>query len=119
MEGLKKLRRCRSSDSAPERLNIGGDVWVRRRAWRALAPATTARLPSTYESAKTALAECHRIDECKDWADRAEALASYARQAKDDELRRMADRIQARAIHRAGELLKEIPPAPGVRTDLE
>ena len=33
-------------------------------------------------------------------------MASYARQAQDDELRRMADRIQARAIRRCGELLQ-------------
>jgi hypothetical protein len=28
--------------------------------------------------------ECSRIDECKDWADRAAALASYAKQADDE-----------------------------------
>jgi protein gp37 len=70
-------------------------------------------LPATYQQAKTALAECVRIDECQSWANKAEALASYARQANDNELRRLADRIQARAVHRAGELLKEIPPATG------
>lgn len=72
-----------------------------------------ARLPVSYERAKTALAECTRIDECQDWADKAEALASYAKQAKDDQLRKMADRIQARAIRRAGELLKQIEPSKG------
>jgi hypothetical protein len=36
------------------------------------------------------------MDECQDWADQMEALASYARQAKDDELLQMAARIQAR-----------------------
>ena len=70
-----------------------------------------ARLPVAYENAKTALAECSRIDECQDWADKAAALASYARQAKDDQLRKMAERIQARAIRRCGELLKQIEPA--------
>lgn len=70
-----------------------------------------AKLPATYEGAKTALAECTRIDECQDWADKAEALASYAKQAQDDELRRMADRIQARAIRRCGELLGQIRAA--------
>jgi hypothetical protein len=80
---------------------------------RALPAPGDARLPINYESAKAALAECARIDECQIWADRAEALACYAKQANDDELRRTADRIQARAIHRAGELLKEIPPGGG------
>jgi hypothetical protein len=78
-----------------------------------------ARLPATYEAAQRAIAECDRIDECKNWADRAQALASYARQANDDSLRVMAVRIQARALRRAGELLKQIPPAPGARTDLQ
>lgn len=72
-----------------------------------------AKLPVVYESAKLALAQCSRIDECKDWANKAEALASYARQADDDTLRNMAVRIQARAIRRCGELLKEIESARG------
>ena len=45
-----------------------------------------AQLPEKYEAAKTALAECARIDECKDWADKAHAMASYAKQADDDSL---------------------------------
>jgi hypothetical protein len=79
----------------------------------------TARLPAKYEAARAAIAECSRVDECKDWADKAAALASYARQAKDDSLRVMALRIQARAERRAGELLKQIPAANGARTDLQ
>ena len=78
-----------------------------------------ARLPETYDRAKNALAECSRIDECQNWADKAAALASYARQSKDDSLRKMAERIQARAIRRAGEILKQITPAAGKRTDLQ
>lgn len=66
-----------------------------------------ARLPDTYVRAKDALAACSRIDECKDWADKAEALASYAKQAKDDVMQHTAVRIQARAIRRCGELLKK------------
>lgn len=76
-----------------------------------------ARLPAVYERATQALAECSRIDECKDWANKAEALASYARQSKDDTLRKMADRIQARAIRRCGELLKQVESGQGTRTD--
>jgi len=44
--------------------------------------------------------------------------APKAKQSKDDSLRKMADRIQARAIRRCGELLKQIHPAFGARTDL-
>jgi hypothetical protein len=70
-----------------------------------------AKIPQTYTAAKAALEQCSRVDECKDWADKAEALSSYARQADDDALRQLADRIQARAIRRCGELLREIAPA--------
>ena len=47
-----------------------------------------------------ALTSCERIDECWEWANKAEALASYAKMADDDSLRIMADRIQARAVRR-------------------
>lgn len=76
---------------------------------------STARLPGSYEAAKQALSACSRIDECQEWADKAEALASYAKQSRDDSLRKMADRIQARAIRRCGELLKQIEPSKGGR----
>lgn len=75
-----------------------------------------ARLPQTYESAKVALANCANIDECKDWADKAQALASYAKQANDPELMKQATRIRDRAIRRAGELLKQID-GQGRRSD--
>lgn len=67
-----------------------------------------AALPETYKAAQLALAQCSQVDECKDWADKAAALASYARQSEDRELERMAVRIRARAVRRAGELLAQI-----------
>lgn len=73
-----------------------------------------ARLPQTYEAARQALAECTRIDECRDWANKAEAMASYARQADDDTLYKFARRIQGRAVRRVGELLKHFQ-SPGGR----
>ena len=75
----------------------------------------TARLPASYEAAQVALAACQKVDECKDWADRAGALASYARQSQDDALMKMAVRIKARAIRRAGELLAQIEAGQGAR----
>jgi hypothetical protein len=78
-----------------------------------------AKLPGAYTVAKKALVECGKIDECKDWADKSAALASYAKQSKDESLFRMAVRIQARAIRRCGELLKEFESTQGKRTDLE
>ena len=74
-----------------------------------------ARLPQAYEAAKVALANCASLDECQEWANKAEALASYAKQADDYTLRRCAERIQARAVRRVGELLKTIEPSKGGR----
>jgi hypothetical protein len=65
-----------------------------------------APLPVVYREACDALARCERLDECKSWSDRAMALASYARQAKDQVLFNAALRIQVRAVDRAGALLK-------------
>ena len=79
---------------------------VSRPPGAALVPTHDARLPETYESAKQALAECSRIDECKDWADKSQALASYAKQVGDDTLHKFARRIQLRAMRRMGELIK-------------
>jgi hypothetical protein len=74
-----------------------------------------ARLPEAYQNAKQQLAFCRRVDECKTWADKAAALASYARQAKDKTLLNHALRIQARATRRAGQLLElfKLKQSPG------
>lgn len=72
-----------------------------------------ARLPANYEQAKTALAECSRVDECQAWADKMAALASYARQINDHLLLSYCRRIQGRAVRRAGEVQQEIEPAQG------
>lgn len=75
----------------------------------------SAKLPTVYRAAVKALSACSRIDECQEWADKAEALASYAKQARDESMRKMADRIQARAIRRCGELLKQVGDDRGGR----
>ena len=67
-----------------------------------------AKLPTVYIEAQKALATCQKIDECKQWADKAAAIASYAKQAQDQTLMDTATRIKARAIRRCGELLKQI-----------
>ena len=74
-----------------------------------------ATLPVKYEAAKVALAECDRIDECKEWANTAAALASYAKQSDDMEMEHTAMRIRARALRRCGELLMDIEKNSGGR----
>lgn len=75
---------------------------------------SSAELPPTYEKAKAALAECARLDECKEWINRMAAMASYAKQAKDTSMEELALRIRRRAERRLGELLAELPTSkPG------
>ena len=72
-----------------------------------------AKLPQSYEGAKQALAECERVDECKDWTDKSMALAAYAKQAGDETLLNHARRIQCLSNRRMGELLINIEPGTG------
>jgi hypothetical protein len=73
------------------------------------------KFPKSYEAAKKALAQCERIDECAEWANKAAALASYAKQADDSELENYARRIRLRAVRRCGELLRQFDARGGNR----
>ena len=76
---------------------------------------SSARLPENYQAAKQAIAECEHLDQCAEWADKAAALASYARQADDLELETHARRIRLRAVRRCGELLRACDARGGDR----
>jgi hypothetical protein len=52
------------------------------------------------------------IDEAKEWRDKAEAIAGYARLSKDETALVAAMRFAAHCTRRMGELAAEIPAAP-------
>ena len=72
-----------------------------------------AKLPATYEAAERAIAALNTVEEAKAWADKAAALAYYARQANDKPLRRLAQRAELRATNRMEELLRQYPELHG------
>lgn len=83
-----------------------------------VATVTSAQFPVNYEVARQALSECVLIDECKEWKDRAAAIASYAAQKRDKSLLEKATRIRARATRRLGELLEMSRPNSVKLSDL-
>lgn len=73
-----------------------------------------AEFPVNYQRAVEAIRECNRVDECKEWASRSAAIASYFKQANDREMIKIAKRIRCRAVRRLGELLREASPRTNV-----
>jgi hypothetical protein len=61
--------------------------------------------PVLYDRMRMAIAECHLIDDCKQIAIQASAIAAYYKQIKDDESVRKFMQIKIRAWRRIGEIL--------------
>lgn len=61
-----------------------------------------------YDDMCRAITECHRIDEAKDFRDKAEALRAYAKQANNRDAEVQFAEIKVRAEIRCGELLRDM-----------
>lgn len=73
----------------------------------ARAPATDVTLPR-YDDMCRAIAEAHRVDEAKDYRDKAEALRAYAKQANNRDAEVQFAEIKVRAEIKCGELLRDM-----------
>jgi N6-adenosine-specific RNA methylase IME4 len=72
-----------------------------------------------WDKMKSAVAECHSVDEIAQIRNQAEAYRYALRQAKESpEVIRKAEEIKLRAERRAGELLKDTPKAKGGNPNL-
>jgi hypothetical protein len=61
-----------------------------------------------YDAMCSAIAACHKVDEAKQFRDKARALEIYSKQARNTEAERKAGEIRLRAERRAGQLLKDM-----------
>lgn len=68
----------------------------------------TPLIPVEYEQAVTALQACTSIDDSKYWADKADALAAWAKIYRSDEAGRKAAQLKLHAYRRMGQLATEL-----------
>lgn len=69
-----------------------------------------------YEAARAALSVAVKVDEVKDIRDKSQAMASYAKQARDTVLMQLAAEIKVRAERKAGQMLSEMEKSKGAAT---
>lgn len=72
-------------------------------------------VPVVYSEAVNALTKCRSIDESKFWADKADALAAWAKIYKNNEAEAEAKRLKAHAYRRMSELAESMLPTPDRR----
>lgn len=68
-------------------------------------------LPVEYAAACRAIAACLTIDESKNWSDKADALAAWAKIYKSDQASLEAKRLKLHAYRRMSELSDQLRPA--------
>jgi hypothetical protein len=77
----------------------------RSNAKNTLVPVGNGGAPVLYQRMQAAIAECHSIDDCKNIATQAGAIAAYYDQIQDDESVRKFLQVKIRAWRRIGEIL--------------
>jgi hypothetical protein len=83
---------------------------VSKRKQVIVAPPPKPALPVQYDAAVKALQECLQIDDAKLWADKADALAAWAKVYRDDVIGRQARQLKLHAYRKMGELAGELRP---------
>ena len=66
-----------------------------------------------YDAACMAIAECRKVDEIKDWVDKAAAVEAYGKMSKNFDIERDGAEIRIRATRRLGEMLNAMPKNAG------
>jgi hypothetical protein len=67
-------------------------------------------VPVVYEEAVTALGRCLSLDDARQWDNKADALAAWAKIYHDDKVARQAKALKLHAYRRMGQLAHELRP---------
>lgn len=77
---------------------------------KAIIASRNVKMPVEYEAAVKALAACIDIDEAKHWADKADALAAWAKIYRSKDAERKARQLKLHAFRRMGQLAADLRP---------
>lgn len=70
----------------------------------------TPLVPVEYERAIRSLTACLSLDEAKEWSDKSDALAAWAKMYKSDDAGRKARQLKLHAFRRMAEIAEELQP---------